>query len=606
MKRALFAVALFSATTVWAAPRDAAQEAAIDQAVSAFDPALVQVVHDANAAMDRGDGALAAAQYGRVHDAAPTVPAITRRLCTAEVRSGKVEEGIRHCTEARGEDPTAENHAALAAALVQRAPLNDETKREALAEASAAVQAAPRAEYAYATLCDVALVLSDVQTLNACATKLKQIAPTTPETHFYGALAALAQRDFDAADDEVEAAEKAGGAPSRLEPLRQRIEAARPRVPLRRRIVTTAFTSLVVSLFVLGVLGLWLNDAAAKSRSRRVRRLYHGLLAFGAFYYYAFAFVVGALFSLVAVLTVYLFVLLASPALPLMIVGGLIGVYLLAGILRASFTRIPPLDEGLRIDLGKEKRLKELLDGVARELKERPIDEVYLRPDASIVFAPRGGVLAHARGRSVRRLYLGAFALEGLSVRSFEARVAGARARYRGPAGITMVARDRLDAMADKMDARGVAQSGNPAWWIVGGYRYLFDKISETAAADQEEFADEQAATLYGAKALRAGVEHLVRREIAVESRAASLFCEAADLGAAPKPRDFDEAWIDYAERAAHIETLDETGLVEAETGDDEDAWSVLGSRERFEKAMNERLRGYVSEELGLTAAPAP
>ena len=111
-----------TAATAAPAPRDRAQEAAIDKAVEAIDPTLVAPLHEANDAMDRGDAATAAQLYAAVHMKAPDVASVTRRLCTAEARSGALALGLIHCREALAKEDTPENHAALAVAILTKAP----------------------------------------------------------------------------------------------------------------------------------------------------------------------------------------------------------------------------------------------------------------------------------------------------------------------------------------------------------------------------------------------------------------------------------------------------------------------------------------------------
>ena len=103
------------------APRDRAQEQAIDQAVSAVDPASVAVLHEGNDAMDHGDPTTAAQKYAAVHAKAPDVASVTRRLCAAEWRAGNVDAALEHCREALKKEDSPENHAALAGSTADTA-----------------------------------------------------------------------------------------------------------------------------------------------------------------------------------------------------------------------------------------------------------------------------------------------------------------------------------------------------------------------------------------------------------------------------------------------------------------------------------------------------
>jgi hypothetical protein len=483
-------------------------------------------------------------------------------------------------------------------ALLLSRPLAPEVANEALLEAEAAASGAPDAEYAQATLCSAAVVQQDQQLLEACSARLRQIAPAAAETHLYGALVLALHDQYDQAEAELDAARAAGIAESLVGDVRQQIDNARPRVPLWQRIAMGTATG-VGTLFVLFVVGMLLSDGSKKNK--RTRRLYVGLLTVAALCYYVFAIVIGVTLLLGMAFVVYAFLLITDLPRPVQIGAGVVALYVLFAIVRASFTRVSREEKPL--DLAKEKALKQALDAVTTEMRERKVDEVYIRPDATIAVVERGGALGHLRKKSRRQLYIGVFALDGLSRRSFEALVACEVARFRGGGGTAVAQREAFEALADRMRARGVATAANPAWWIVASYKILFDRIAEGAIAWQDVYADEQAAALYGGRALLAGFKHQVQREIDLEARAADLVREAIEAPEA-RPRSFDEAWLEHAERAGRIESLDEVGLVDPIEGD---AWALFASREELERDMHERLEGIVSEELGLRqAVPSP
>ena len=584
------------------AARDPAQEAAIDKAVRDVDPSLVGLVHQGNDAMDRGDAASAAKAYASVHERAPAVNAVTRRLGVAQAREGNVRIGIRTCRQALAEQASAENHAALASVL-GIAPSGDELV-EAEIEAKKAVRLAPQTEYAQATLCDIAALRADRPVLEQCSAALQTIAPTAAETHLYAALVHALHAEYDEAEGELDAARAAGLPDALATETHEQIERARPHIPLRVRIVTGVAEAFIATLFLLFVLGMLLGDAAAKSKSRPVRALYAAVVVASAVFYDVFAALLGLVILVIAALGVYLFVAITRPPLVARIIAGMVGAYLLFALLRASLASVPR-GVGVALDLEREAKLKKMLDAVAKQLGERPIDEVHVRPDAWIDLEELGGVIGHLRKKNKRRLTIGVFALEGLSLRALQALVAREHARYRGRDAAAIVARARLDAIANRMTARGVAVVANPAWWLVAGYRWIFARISDTAASLQEAFVDEQASALYGSKALLEGMRHLVRRDVALDGRRAEIVREVIDATAPPPTLGtFDEAWAHYSNDEKRIEALDEDGLVAAEEGT---AWDLFRSRADIERAAQERLQALVDEELGISAAaPSP
>jgi hypothetical protein len=647
---------LFVALTVFAfgglalaSPRSAAQEADIDRALEAVDLSLVALAHTGNDAADRGDWEAAVKAYASVHERAPAVSAITRRLGMAEAHTGNTAAGTPHCREALAADPSPENHAALASALVLASFLTVDDANEAMTEARAAVAGAPDAEFAQLALCAVAAASRDVPTLDACTAKLRQIAPTAGETHLYASLAALGHEDYDGAQRELAAARAAGLNGASTNAMELRIDQAHPRAQWAQQAAVYVGAAFVGALFVLFVVGMLLSDGAEKA-TRGGRSLYGMILMASAIFYYVFVVVLAAVMLLTTVAIVSIFVEMTSPARYVEVVGGIVSLYVIVAIVRASLAQVPN-PRAHRVDFAKEPALKKALDAIAKETGERSIAELYVRPDAVIQLVEQGGALGHFRKKSRRTLFVGAFALDGLSRRAFEALVAHEMARFRGTLGRAVAQREALDALADRMYARGVRTGANPVWWIVGSYRLMFNRISEGAVALQETLADEQAATLYGAAALLEGLKHLLEREIEVEAETNDIVCEVTlgkgEHGPDKEKPSVDKAWLEYAERERHIESLDDVGLVDgsaeggtsqasvdgsadggtsqapvdgsadggtsqasvdgsADGGTSKLAWTLFESREALEREMREHLRGLVSEELGLEAAPTP
>jgi tetratricopeptide (TPR) repeat protein len=603
----------------FAAPRDPAQEANIDRALGTIDPALVALVHDGNAAMDRGDAEEAVRDYEKVHTGAPNVSSVTRRLGVAEARSGHVSAGITHCRQALAADPSAENHAALAASIMQTTPLVGDDLDEAFAHAKTAAKLAPNAEYAQVTLCQAAVVAADLQVLAACTAKLQKLAPDSAETHVFALEQKLAAGDFDDAQRELELAHAAGLSDAVYGGLQNEIDGKRPKVYVVRQVATWTLVGFVATLFVLFVLGMLVSDTlkARVSDPLSVSRLLRGvsrvLLTVAGLFFYVSAAIVSVVLVLFASAVVYVFLELTHPPRPIQIAAGVVALYVLFAVVRASFSRVPPEDPGTRVDLAKEKALRRSLDLVAKRLGERKIAEVYVRSDASIEVVERGGIIGHLRGTSPRRLRVGAFALEGLSKHAFEALVGCEISNFRdvGTAGggVASSMRSTLDALCERMRARGVATSANPAWWIVGGYSWLFERISQGAIDLGEVLGDARSAGLHGGDVLIEGLRHLVRGQVDVEARTSEMVRKVIEPSAEAVGVDerqvFDEAWRDYEDRAKRIRELEP---VDAEKeGADGPAWALFSDREALEHAMHAELRAVIDQEIGVRReAPSP
>jgi hypothetical protein len=622
VKRLAAVVALLgitTAATAMAAPRDVAQEAAIDEAVAAVDPSLVATLHEGNAAMDRGDAATAAQKYGLVHAQAPDVAPVTRRLCSAETRSGEVERGILHCREALAKDDSPENHAALAVALLAKTPSSQADQYEAKVEAWAAVSRAPTTEYAQTTLCEVSVQTGDTELIEQCSTALRSIAPHSPSTHLFTAITLASHKKIDEAEQELEVAHGYGLDDKTFQSMHERFELGRPKPNVAFEIAEGALVAWLASIFVVLVLGLFFSDAAARGKAgRSMRAAYRGLIVGATALFYVSG-LLGALLLLAFVAAiVFAFLWMSEASRVVQAVVGLVSAYVVVAALRALLGRVEARELGRRIDLDEEPALRDVLDGLAKRLRMPKLDAVYVEPDAAIEVVESGGAFGHLRGKNTRSLVIGVAALEGLSVRELEALVARELARFREREGaggdVAVVECAALDDLAERMEIRGVATAANPAWWFVRAYRAMFERITEGAIELQEDLADERAAKAYGSATLVSGLRHLARRGIEIESRTTASLRGVLDGGALDDvyARDssgetaeaIDEALAELSEREKRITALDEVGYTEADEDDAAPAWSLFSDRTDLEHEMTDRLRALLRDHVGFEIEP--
>jgi hypothetical protein len=622
--RKLAALVVLSLSSVAvAATRNPAQEAAIDQELSAIDPTLVAKMHEANTAIDNGDARTAASAYAAVHARAPEIVAVTRRLCTAEARAGMGAVAVEHCREATRKQDSAENHSALAMAVLA---LPNGSPMDLLEARDAAIRAhtlAPNTESTQATLCEVALHTDDITTLDNCSASLRKIAPTSPETHVYTAFAYAERKDIDGAESELRAARDAGLDAAAYAVMHGKLEAMRPKRTTWEKVLATALDVLpwlvggwIAISFVLLVLGMLLSDAATKKPSRTTRSVYRVVVMKSVAMFYVSA-VLGALLliaGLVFVTLVFLAMVHASHVVEAAF--GAVALYVAVAAVRALFGRVEAEEPGMRVDLDDNEDLRETLDAITKRAKMKKIDEVYVVPDATLEVREIGSALAHVRDRSKRVLVLGVAALDGLDVNGLAALVTSELLRFRARDGaggdLAIVERDAIESLAERFEERGVASSFNPAWWFVSLYRSFFERVTEGAVEYQEELADARAARAYGSETLAKALRHLAGRSVEIEARAAASIHDVLDGEGVPDDvyaRDpesdlrttIDEAHEELAEREKRIAALEEEGY---EEGGEEAAWSLFADRKALTAAMNERLRAAMREHIGLEAQP--
>ncbi len=620
MRRLAVALVLLGITTAAAAAgRDHAQEEALDRAVSAVDPALVAKLHEGNDAMDRNDPATAAQAYAVVHAKAPDIAAVTRRLGVAEARAGDSDQGVRHCREALAKEDTPENHAAVAATLLTKQMVLSGDLDEAMREARAAVARVPNADFAQMTLCQVAAQANDFDVLEACSTKLRLMMPHNPQVHVFSALALAGHKDFDGAERELDEAHADGLDEKTYAGLRDRFEHLRPKPNVAMQVAVGVLVGWLTLLFVQFVLGMMLSDGAEKAApSRATRSIYRGLVVVAATTFYLSAALGTALLIGFLAILVAMFLWISEASHKLEAAVGVVCAYFGIAALRALLGRVPSKDLGAPIDTKKQRKLREVLDAVAKRLHMPKIDAVYAETDAGVRVVERGGIFGHLRGTNERVLVIGIASLEGLTVRELEALVASELARFRSKDGaggdLAIVEREALDALSDRMESRGVATAGNPAWWYVRAFRAFFSRITEGAVAFQEELADTRAAKAYGSSALVSALRHVATRDVEIESRATASLrgllegTSSLDDVYTRKASDdlaeaIDEALAELADREKRISALDEEGYADESEGA-EPAWSLFSNRKELEAAMTDRLRTALRDHVGFEIEP--
>jgi len=620
--RTLAALVVLSLSSVaLAAPRNPEQEKAIDQDVALIDPTLVAKLHQGNAAMDRGDARTAAEAYAAVHSRAPDVVAVTRRLCTAEARSGGGQAAVEHCREAVHKQDIAENHAALAMAILALPNVSQMDLLEARDEAVRAHHLAPDTEFAQVTTCEIALRTGDLNTLDVCSGRLRDIAPRAPETHVYSAFAHANKNELDAAEAELTAARDAGLDGMAYASMHEQIEAMRPKQTTFEKIVSGTLTAApwvlagwVAIVFVLLVLGMLLSDAATKKPSRATRSVYRVVVAKSVAMFYVTALLGGLVLVTAIVVVALMFLAMVHASHVVEAAFGAVALYVAVASARALFGRAEEEEPGLRVDLEDNDDLRAALDSITKRAKMKRIDEVYIVPDATLEVREIGSAIAHMRDRGKRVLVLGVAALDGLDVHGLEALVTSELLRFRGKDGaggdLAIVERGAIESLVEKFEARGVASSVNPAWWFVSLYRAFFERITEGAVEHQEHLADARAARAYGSETLTNALRHLAKRRVEIEARAAASIHDVLDGEGAPEnvyaraPESdlrtaIDEAHEELAEREERIAKLKEEGY---EEGGEEKAWSLFSDRKELIKAMNERFRAAMRERIGLEA----
>jgi Zn-dependent protease with chaperone function len=610
----------------------------------ARDPGAADQFVAANAARDRHALDEAAAGYESVRTAAPWFTHATRRLCGIESERKHHAHAVALCREAFAQDPAPYGEDALAMALVADPAASSAQKSEALAHADRAARRAPDDSYAQASLCQVAVVMGDIERLDACSKRLLGMAPKDASTHVFRALALASRGDFDAGEQELDTARAHGFPEESYRGLRAGIESARP---ITARLWPYVWRALVAWLSGFAVLlgaGALLSAAALRAASRApsdasahptgvdalLRRTYRVVLWLTCAYYYAsLPLVAVSVLGGCAGLVYGSFVLGQIPIKLLLLAIFVTGTSLWA-MAKSLFVRTKDEDPGERVDLDLHPRLRDVLVEVADRVGSRPVDAVYMVPGTDIAVFERGGLLRQLRGKTERCLVVGAGVLDGMRVREVKAILAHEYGHFKNEdtagGGFALAVRRSILTMATHLIRAGAATMMNPAWWFVRGFHSVFLRISQGASRLQEVLADRWAAVAYGSAAFERGLTHVVARSVHFDAHVnaalnevvpqkrplANLYTYTPEKGV--KLAEVDTAVQEAMTRPAspfdsHPPTADRLAWVRQmaaegppETAEDaEGAWALFASREALEKAMTATVRDRIRERQGVT-----
>jgi hypothetical protein len=232
---------------------------------------------------------------------------------------------------------------------------------------------------------------------------------------------------------------------------------------------------------------------------------------------------------------------------------------------------------------------------------------------------PGTEIAVFERGRGERCLLLGPAALDGMSLRSFQAILAHEYGHFsnRDTAGGGFALRVRRSLL---LFIIGLARSGqarpwNPAWWFAKGFYLMFLRISQGASRLQEILADRHAAEAYGGQAFANGLRHVIDRSVHFEGRLKTEVDRAkkeqthlrnlwsgSDSGhesaahevehamnREPSPYDSHPAPRDRIRWVEHLKPANGVTLTqdrEADTAEEQTVWDLFSARAEYEKEM--------------------
>jgi Zn-dependent protease with chaperone function len=620
----------------YAPPRDKAFEEKIQAEIQARDPEGAALFAQATSARDRGDDAAYADLLEKVHARDPWFSHATRRLCQVESQREHHDRALSLCREAYAAEPSPQNAAGLATALLaaDKGGSADYATR-ALELAREAVQKAPDDYYTEFTLCQASLRMKDTHTFGAAAAAMRRIAPRDAFTLFFSALDDGMKGQLDDAQRELDESHAAGLPDAAYNHFHEAFDDARSPVDRWGPRLLKGFVVWLAAFALLLALGAALSAATLRAATRvpaeasggraaggdaLLRRTYRVVLALTCAYYYAsLPFVALSVVGLGAAL-VYACLVIGTIPIKLLLIAGLIVLASLWAMAKSLFVRVRDEDPGERLDLAQHPKLRAVLDEVAARIGTRPVDSVYVAPGTQVAVLERGGLLRQMRGKSERCLVLGAAVLDGMRLRELKAVLAHEYGHFHNEdtAGgrFALAVRRSLFTFAMHLARGGAANNLNPAWWFVRGFNRVFHGVSQGATRLQEILADRWAAFAYGSEAFARGLTHVVSRSVRFDAHLAATLQEVVPAKQAvanfyafvPKkdlePKKIEDAVEQAMSRPASpydshprpVDRIEWVTRIAADgapaTEDDAlDAWSILSDREAIEKRMSDELR---------------
>jgi Zn-dependent protease with chaperone function len=461
---------------------------------------------------------------------------------------------------------------------------------------------------------------------------LKRLAPDDMMTHYWSAIAAASDGNFELAESEIRRAKELGLSVEETNRILQLLQ-ARPFDPLSWlwKIGVIAFVwiaGLVMLLFagfILSKTTLATIEATQRNtilvvgnRERWLRRIYRSVIAITSIYYYLSIPMVITLVLLIGGVALYGFLALGHIPIKLFLliaIGVLYSVYVMV---RSLLIKPPDSEPGKSLPESEAPLLWATVREVAQRVGTRPVDTIYLTPGTEIAVMERGSLLEKVRDAAKRCLILGLGVMEGMSRRQLCAILAHEYGHFahKDTAGGNMAwqVNHSIQQAAWGLALNGLAKWYNPAWLFINGFNHIFLRVTLGASRLQEILADRYAALSYGAKAFAGGLAHVIKRSIEFNFTATAELKKALAEKRQPAnlyaltvlPRGDEQAALDnqfkqamsrpMSEYDSHppanqrIEWVHRLKTEDVKSEADSAAWELLPQRAVLEEAETRRL----------------
>lgn len=530
--------------------RNMDKEKSLWQELESISPSSVATFKAATEAYDREDYQEAARLFQEVLKKAPQFDAVYRRLGTSLVLMGRAAEGMPLLEKGVQLKRSPENLISLAELLAYPERKKDGSRVDKQRALQLAIEANERYtgnDFSYpALVAQLSLDLDQIQSFRDATKLMVSRYPDQMPTHYFSAILAAIDENWAVAEDEIRKAESMG---LDHETVQRFLDSGiHTRVLVWRYFYYALYLVAVwmVGLLLLFILGKTLsnvtlrslekadpNDAAGSSQVS-LRKFYKAVINFAGFYYYISIPVV--IFLVLAIAGSIFYAFWSAGRIPikltaLIVICALVTVF---QMIRSLFLKQKETDPGRALHEDEAPGLWALTREVAASVKTRPIDEIRVTPGTDLAVYESGSFSERRHDNARRILILGVGVLNGFSQNAFRAVLAHEYGHFthRDTAGGDVALRVNADMMKF---AHAMAKSGQAVWWNIAFqflrvYHFLFRRISSGATRLQEVLADRVAVHLYGAKAFKEGLSHVVRRGVEFDHLASREIDEAVSV----------------------------------------------------------------------------
>jgi len=260
-------------------------------------------------------------------------------------------------------------------------------------------------------------------------------------------------------------------------------------------------------------------NTESQPEERQIRSIYRAVINVLSLYFYiSIPFIILALFLVVGG-AFYLFFLIGRIPIQLALILVVMLFVSLSAIIKSLVSRIKNIPPGRQLERQEAPELWTMVEDVARMLKIRPVDKIYITPFTGIAVNENGSILKKLRGAGQRKLMIGMGALPGLTQGQLAAILAHEYGHFsnQDTAGgdLAYQVYTSLSQIAEGLIHAGSTQFFNPVWLFIIGYQRIFLRVTLGASRLQEVLADRYAALAYGSQNFIEGLTNIIRQGIA-------------------------------------------------------------------------------------------